>query len=285
MRATRVFPVGLVLLSLSSNAFSLDEIGVAGFRPGRRCGSRTRCFRCGGNRDPRKGRERGPMAAAATLLALSVTDYGAFAFGGEVPLLIYDAKEKEVKVLCGLGRAPLDQAAIDWYYEHGIPADGSMKSAPVPGAPDMFVSVLRLYGTISFEEAAAPTLRLLDDGEEDWHPRLAATIRRMIDAEQNETGSRDEKLNAARDRFYKGDIADELEAWYIETGSFLRKADLAAHRTTVENPVSVEYRGYKVYKCPPWTQGPYLCQTLQILEGFDLGDMGGSLGGRDSRHH
>ena len=273
MITTRWLPVGLVLLSLSSNAFSLDEIGwrdsgrgggvAAGHAASVAAG--IEILENGGN---------AADAAAATLLALSVTDYGAFAFGGEVPLLIYDAKEEEVKVLCGLGRAPLDQAAIDWYYEHGIPADGSMKSAPVPGAPDMFVSVLRLYGTISFAEAAAPTLRLLDDGEEDWHPRLAATIRRMIDAEQTATGSREEKLTAARDRFYKGDIADELEAWYLETGSFLRKSDLAAHRTTVENPVSVDYRGYRVYKCPPWTQGPYLCQTLQILEGFDLDGMG-----------
>ncbi len=52
-------------------------------------------------------------AAAATLLALAVTDYGSFAIGGEVPLIIYDAKKQEVKVLCGLGSAPLDSAAID----------------------------------------------------------------------------------------------------------------------------------------------------------------------------
>ena len=213
-------------------------------------------------------------AASATLLALSVTDYGYFAFGGEVPLLIYDAEQEQVRVLCGLGRAPLDQEAIEWFYRHGIPAAGSMKSAPVPGAPDLFVSLLRLYGTISFEKAAAPTLRLLDAGRTGWHSRLAATIRKMIEAEQTATGSREERLTAARDRFYKGDIANELEAWYIETGSFLRKRDLASHQTTVEDPVSVAYRGHTVYKCPPWTQGPYLCQTLQLLEGFDLTGMG-----------
>ena len=48
-------------------------------------------------------------AAAATLLALSVTDYGSFAIGGEIPLIIYDAKTEKVKVLCGLGRAPRDE--------------------------------------------------------------------------------------------------------------------------------------------------------------------------------
>lgn len=213
-------------------------------------------------------------AAAATLLALAVTDYGSFAIGGEVPLLIYDAKRLEVKVLCGQGAAPLDPKAIEWYYAHGIPSKGSMKAAPVPGAVDLCVTALKLYGTISFEQAVGPTLKLLDAGKEDWHKRLAVTLRKLVEAERKQSGTREEKLVAARDRFYKGDVADELEAWYIETGSFLRKADLAAHRTLVEDPVSATYRGYTVYKCGPWTQGPYLCQTLRLLEGFDLKQMG-----------
>ncbi len=97
-------------------------------------------------------------AAAATLLALAITDYGLFAIGGEVPLLIYDAGKKEVKVLSGLGSAPLDPEAIKWYYKNGIPANGSMKSAPVPGALDLVVTVLKLYGTMSFKQAVQPAL-------------------------------------------------------------------------------------------------------------------------------
>ncbi|MHC4682433.1 MAG: gamma-glutamyltransferase family protein, partial [Planctomycetota bacterium] len=60
----------------------------------------------------------------------------------------------------------------------------------------------------------------------------------------------------------------------IKNGGFLRKEDLAAHQTRVEDPVTVQYRGYTVCKCGPWTQGPYLCQTLRLLEGFDLKQMG-----------
>ncbi len=213
-------------------------------------------------------------AAVATLLALSVTDYGSFAIGGEIPMLIYQADKREVKVLSGVGRAPLDQEAIDWYYAHGIPSGGSMKAAPVPGAVDLCVTALRLYGTRSFEEAVAPTLALLDAGTRDWHANLAVTLRKLVEAEKNAAGTRDKKLAAVRDRFYKGDIADELEQWYISTGAFLRKRDLAAHKTLVEDPVAVNYRGYTVYKCGPWTQGPMLCQTLRLLEGFDLRGMG-----------
>jgi gamma-glutamyltranspeptidase/glutathione hydrolase len=213
-------------------------------------------------------------AAAATILALSITDHGAFAIGGEVPFIIYDAAKKEVKVLSGLGRAPRSQEAIDWYMENGIPTDGDMKAAPVPGAVDLCLTALKLYGTQSFEDVVGPSLALLDAGGRDWYPRLAITLRKMIDTERKTQSSRESKLQAARDRFYTGDIADDLVAWYIEKGGFQRKADLAAHVTPVEDPVTIEYKGYTVYKCGPWTQGPYLCQALRLLEGYDLKKMG-----------
>ncbi|MCP4787928.1 MAG: hypothetical protein GY903_34420 [Fuerstiella sp.] len=212
-------------------------------------------------------------AAVATLLALSVTDYGLFAIGGEVPLIIYDAKKQEVKVLSGVGGAPLDPSAIEWFYNNGIPAKGSMKSAPVPGAVDLCVTALRLYGTMSFEQVAQPTLALLNAEKKPWHADQRRTLNKLVEREQKTKGSRERKLTAARDRFYKGDIADDLEAWYIESGALLRKSDLAAHVTRVEDPVHVTYRGYTVYKCGPWTQGPYLCQALRLLEGFDLKQM------------
>ena len=213
-------------------------------------------------------------AAAATILALSITDHGAFAIGGEVPFIIYDAVKREVKVLSGLGRAPRSQEAIDWYMENGIPTDGDMKAAPVPGAVDLCLTALKLYGTKSFEEVVGPSLALLDAGGRDWYPRLAVTLRKMIEAEQRATCAREGKLQAAADRFYRGDIAADLEAWYIAGGGFLREQDLAAHVTRVEDAVTVEYRGYTICKCGPWTQGPYLCQALRLLEGFDPKGMG-----------
>lgn len=270
----------LLLVTGFQSAFGQQEIGWKGSgKGGAVAAGRARAVAAGIELLEQDG--NAADAAAATLLALSVTDYGLFAIGGEVPFLIYDAKKKEVKVLCGLGRAPLDEKAIEWYYANGIPTRGSMKSAPVPGAIDLCVTALRLYGTKSFEQAVAPTLRLLDAGPPatrrrrgNFYKNQAIMLRKLIEAERKATGTREEKLIAARDRFYKGDVADELEAWYISTGSFLRKRDLAAHKTTVEDPVSTDYRGYTVHKCPPWTQGPYLCQTLRLLEGFPLKKMG-----------
>ena len=217
-------------------------------------------------------------AAAGTILALNVTDHGACSIGGEVPLLIFDAEKQVVKSLSGQGRAPLSQDAIDWYMENGIP-NADVKMAPVPSVVDLCTTTLKLYGTMTFEEIVAPTLALLDAGKAKWHPDLAVTLRRMVEEEQKTSGSREQKVQAASDRFYgrngvHSDIADELEAFYIENGGFLRKRDLAAHVTLIEDPVAIDYRGYTVYKCGTWTQGPYLCQALRLLEGFDLKAMG-----------
>jgi gamma-glutamyltranspeptidase/glutathione hydrolase len=217
-------------------------------------------------------------ATAATILALNVTDHGACSIGGEAPVLIYDARSRAVKSLSGQGRAPLAPAAIDWYMKHGIP-NHDIKMAPVPSVVDLCITLLQTYGTMRFAEVVAPCLALLDAGREEWHPRLAVTLRRMVDEEERTIGSREHRLQMACDRFYgrnpqRNDIAEELEVFYIEQGGFLRRADLAAHRTLVEEPVKVDYRGCTVYKCGPWTQGPYLCQTLRLLEGFDLQGMG-----------
>src|SRR4051794_9044788 len=228
-------------------------------------------------------------AGAATLLALSVTYVGAFCVGGEIPILVYSADQKSVKLLEGQGEAPRDPKSIAWYMEHGIP-DGDVKAAAVPGTVDAIVTLLKLYGTKSFEEVVQPTLAILDAGGPSWYidtgsekkietgvnwqADLAVTFRKLVESEKAAKGTRQEKLQAVSDRFYRGDIADALEAWYIEKGGFLRRGDLAAHKTPVVDPLQTTYRGYTVYKAGPLTQGPYLSQTLRLLEGFDLKKMG-----------
>ena len=218
-------------------------------------------------------------SAAATLFTLMICDHGYCSVGGEVPVMIYDANTQEVKVLSGMGSAPLSKPAIEWYMQNGIPEEGDIKVAPVPSVVDCCLTLLKIYGTKSFSEIIVPALALLDAGSASWHPRLAATFRKMMIMEQSTMGTREEKIQSACDMFYgrgsiPSDIADNLEAFYIERGGFLRKADLAAHVTRIEDPITVDYHGYTVCKCGPWTQGPYLCQTLRLLEGFDLKAMG-----------
>ena len=118
---------------------------------------------------------------------------------------------------------------------------------------------------MDFATVVKPTLQLLDAGGEDWYDELAVTLRKLISTEAETRGTREEKLQAARDRFYKGDLADQLSAYYEAAGGFLRKGDLEAHQTLLEDPVRVAYRGYTVNKCSTWTQGPYLCQARMLL--------------------
>ena len=212
-------------------------------------------------------------AAVATIFNLAVSDYGFFCIGGEVPFMFYNADKGKVMVFNGMGSAPLDTGAISWYYANGIPKTG-IRSSTVPSAVSTCMTALELQGTMSFGQIITPTLKLLDAGGQSWYPNLATTLRKLMETEKNTSGTREQKIRAARDRFYKGDIADELNQYYISSGAFLRKADLEAHKTIVEDPVSIQYRGYTVNKCNTWTQGPVLLQSLRLLENFDLKSMG-----------
>lgn len=211
-------------------------------------------------------------AGATTILALSVTDSGGFCFGGEVPILVYDARRQVVEVLAGQGTAPR-LATREHFAERGIPASG-LGPAAVPGAFDACITLLDRHGTLRLEDVAAPTLALLDRGKIAWHPLLARTMRRLITAEQSSGGDRSRGLRLAADYFYRGPLARELAAWCESNSGLIRFEDLATHVTRVEEPVSVAYRGHRIFKCGPWTQGPYLLQTLRLLEGFELSSLG-----------
>ena len=208
-------------------------------------------------------------AAAASILALSITDYGAFCIGGEVPLLYYDADKKKVKVFAGQGRAPLDPQTIKWYMENGIPTS-NIKAAAVPAVIDLCVTVMIEFGKLSFTDVATPTLDLLQKGDEEWYPNLSKTLQLLVQAENDLEGTRKEKLQAVSDRFYRGDIADELVNWYQSEGGLLTKEDLASHQTRIEEPVTIQYGDFTICKCNTWTQGPVLLQSLKLLDQLEL---------------
>ncbi len=107
------------------------------------------------------------------------------------------------------------------------------------------------------------------------NPALAHFFRRLLDAEAGARNrGREAALDAARDRFYRGDIAAEIVAWSDANGGLLAADDLQAFVTKLEEPVSTGYRGITVFKCGPWSQGPVFLQQLRLLEGFDLRAIG-----------
>ena len=122
------------------------------------------------------------------------------------------------------------------------------------------------------EENPAPRV-----GEIFRQPDLAATLRKLVEAEAEALArgaDRKTAIQAAYDRFYRGDIAEELVRSTREQGGLITMEDLDRWQVYIEEPVSTDYRGYEVYKLTSWVQGPVLLQTLNILETLDLASMG-----------
>jgi gamma-glutamyltranspeptidase / glutathione hydrolase len=231
--------------------------------------------------------------------------------GSDATLLIYSAKDNKVYSLNAEGTAP-KLATIEWYKTHQggkIPVNDSLLSGTVPGAVDAWYIMLSKWGTKTFAEVLQPAIELAERGVpiggrglmsqalqkyptsvklfappngqrwsegEVWkNPDLARTLRRLVDAEKQASGQgRLAGLKAARDRFYKGDIAREMGKFSEENGGLFRYEDFAGYTAKLEEPVSTTYRGYTVYKNASSSQGPAELFALNILEGYDLKKMG-----------
>jgi len=230
--------------------------------------------------------------------------------GSDATLLIYDAKQRKVFSLNAEGTAP-KLATIEWYKANQggkIPVDDSLLAGTVPGVVDAWYILLSRWGTRSFAELLAPAIELAErgvpightlnspslqkyptsarvyaapdgrswkDGEVFKNPDLARTLRRLVEAEkQAASQGRQAALKAARDRFYKGDIAREMANFSEENGGLFRYEDFAGYTAKVEEPAAIDYRGYTVYKNASASQGPAELFALKMLESYDLKKMG-----------
>ena len=137
-------------------------------------------------------------------------------------------------------------------------------------------------GSGNYWDRDDPALRDFDaggpvPGEIFRQPELAATLRRLVEAEKEALAAgkgRKEAIYAAYDRFYRGDIAEEFVRGVQEQGGLITAEDLANWKVHLEEPVSTTYRDLEVFKLTHWVQGPVLLQTLNLLEPFDLAAMG-----------
>ena len=103
---------------------------------------------------------------------------------------------------------------------------------------------------------------------------LAATLTKMVEAESAAPGHRLAGLQAARDAFYRGEIAHMIVDSSQRVGGLLSLDDLAGYRARFEEPVMTTFMGYEVCAQSTWTQGPVLLQALNLLEYFDMRAMG-----------
>jgi gamma-glutamyltranspeptidase/glutathione hydrolase len=250
----------------------------------------------------------------AALLAGGVLEQDLYSLGGEALVLVYPKTEGKVVSIVGQGWAP-KAVDVDWYVSRNKTLDGEgLNPAVIPGALHAALTVLERWGTMSFEDVAAPAIGYAENGFpmrqstaaaiqgqlkffEQWPankkywlkpngsaykpgetiklPTLARTLRRMVEAERAaKSRGRQAGVVAARDRFYKGDIAREMVAFLQLHGAPFDLADFAEYFARIEEPAHTTYRGYTVYKHGFGSQGPVLLQTLNILENFDLRAMG-----------
>ncbi|SAL46297.1 gamma-glutamyltransferase [Caballeronia sordidicola] len=233
--------------------------------------------------------------------------------GGVAPIIIYLAKSKQVLTISGLGRWPQTATLEHFRDELNGEIPLGVKNAITPSACDAWLTALARFGTLPLAEVLQPALELAVDGfpasrlmthmltgihdnlrlwpsSSDYlrpdgtplqpgdivrQPMLAKTLKVLVDTERSAVGKgRAEAIMEARDVFYKGDIAEKMARFSKEQGGFLDYDDLASFSVGIEPAVSSTYRGYEVFTCGPWCQGPVLAQTLNILEHFDLASYG-----------
>ncbi len=252
-------------------------------------------------------------AGVAAGICLNVLQPDMTSLGGVAPIMVYLAETGEVVTISGLGTWP-KAANIDFFQRNagGVLPDGVLRSV-VPAAADAWLTALDRYGTMSFAEVIEPAVELADRGfpvysflhdQIKTHQQalskwpssakvflpqgrvpqvgevlkqkdLADTLKKMAAAEK-ETSSkgRHAGLMAARDLFYKGGFALAMTEFCREQGGLLTTEDLADFHVGIEDPIKTRYRGYDVYCCGPWCQGPALAQTLNLLESYDLKTLG-----------
>ncbi len=246
-------------------------------------------------------------AAIAANAALGLMEPTGSGLGGDLFAIVYEAKTQRLYGLNASGRSPLGLSYEQLQAELAkagspahIPPRGFLPIS-VPGAASGWFELHGRFGRRPMKEVLAPAIRYAEDGfpltqyiAGQWannvalaradklpgaflatyapgghlpaegeifrNPALAHTLRLL--AEQG------------RDAFYRGEIADQIDAFMRAHGGFLRKADLAQHTATWVEPVAVNYRGYDVYELPPNSQGIAALQILNLLEGYDLRAMG-----------
>lgn len=238
-------------------------------------------------------------AAIAANAALGLMEPTGNGVGGDLFAIVWDPKTRKLHGYNGSGRSPA-ALTLEYFEAQGLKAVPSFGPLPVtvPGAVDGWFALHDRFGKLPMKQVLAPAIRYAKEGHPvapiiAWYwqrsvPRLKEypgfLEQFTIDGQAPQSGQIWKNPNLAhtleaiakggRDAFYRGEIADTIDAYFRAQGGFLRKEDLAAHHGEWVEPVSVNYRGYDVWELPPNGQGIAALQMLNILEGFDLAKAG-----------
>jgi gamma-glutamyltranspeptidase/glutathione hydrolase len=247
-------------------------------------------------------------AGCAAGLALGVLQPDLVSVGGVAPIMIRMA-DGRCETIAGLGHWPASLPPDVFLREHGGEMPSGVRRMVVPAAPDAWIQALERHGTMRFGDIAEAAIRFAAEGFATYDllaesvaahadeyrtwpqnaaiflpggraPRigekfvqadLAGSLRYMVAQEKAAAGrGREAGLAAARDAFYRGDLAREITRFVAQEGGFLTMEDLATYRSRIEPVVARRWRGHEVMVCGPWCQGPALLEALLIAEKLGL---------------
>ena len=239
-------------------------------------------------------------AAIAANLVMTVVYPSTCSAGGDVFMLIWDAKTQKLYALNGSGRAPQNMTP-DYFRSHGMPAipERGPLSINVPGAVDGWFEALARFGSLPTEVVFAPAIELAEAGmpitqklagwleaaaEGVLGPWSSSAETYLLGGKAPQAGTVLRQPNLAhtyqllakegREPFYKGSLAQTITEYVQQCGGVLSLEDMARHHSDWVEPISTNYRGYEVYEFPPNTQGIAALEMLNIIEGYDLQKLG-----------
>lgn len=238
-------------------------------------------------------------AAIAANAMLGLVEPTGSGIGGDLFAIVWDAKTMKLYGLNASGRSP-KSLTLEHFELQGlnkIPAYGPLPVS-VPGAVDGWFELHEKFGSLPMTTLLSPSIEYAKNGfpvseliahymqlsvpklakfpgfKETYMPNGKAPVKGQIFTNKDLAVTYEKIATGGRDAFYKGDIAQSIAAYMEKQGGFLSYEDLASHTSEWVEPVSANYKGYDVWELPPNGQGIAALQILNILENYDIQEMG-----------
>jgi gamma-glutamyltranspeptidase/glutathione hydrolase len=235
-------------------------------------------------------------AVVAVAAALNVVEPYMSGLGGDGYMHIYSAREQEHTVLDYMGRTPYG-ATLEELSDPGSRSRGP-RSPLVPGACGGWLAALERYGSMDAAAVFQPAIEYAEQGfpltvnnaeftdfnvpemlrhpstTETYLPHGRAPVAGEIMTQPDLAKSMRAIAEGGAEVFYRGEIADRLVRYMEENGGFITHRDLTDFAVEWQEPISVPYRGYRVFAPPPPCQAIQYLETLNIMEGFDVAELG-----------
>jgi gamma-glutamyltranspeptidase/glutathione hydrolase len=238
-------------------------------------------------------------AAIAANAVLGVVEPTGCGVGGDLFAIIWSAEKGKLYGLNASGRSPRS-LKLEYFknknYEF-IPSYGPLPVS-VPGCVDGWFEMHDMFGRLPVRDILQPAINYARDGfpvteviayyldrntqalkdypniKETYMPGGKAPAKGEIFKNPNLANTLEKIVRGGRNEFYRGSIAKVIDAFMKSQGGFITYDDMARHSSEWVEPISSSYRGYDIWELPPNGQGIATLQILNILEGYNLSEMG-----------